>query len=219
MQLTQSETIRRVIQDNAPPERFRSAALLLHVSSCTPSRSTTDPGAAELSPYVDDWVPKSGEGKGGVGRRGLWLKNTSYFSLREDTPADKHSLFIWATRARAHTRTHNISFLSISLYFSPTNKKHSPHFSTSKLGSSASKRPREGACGTAFLQLTIHVTELSNNRLLSPLSCYVLPLGTTINADVENALTLRISPQIARKEVMAGGRILRAVSEATGLKV
>lgn len=148
------------------------------------------------------------------------MKNTSYFSLQEDTPADKHSLFIWATRAHSLTRAHtHISFLSISLYFSPTNKKHSPHFSTSKLGSSASKRPREGACGTAFLQLTIHVTELSNNRLLSPLSCYVLPLGTTIYADVEKALTLRILPQIARKEVMAVGRILQAVSEATGLKV
>lgn len=32
------------------------------------------------------------------------MKNTSYFSLQEDAPADKRSLFIWAARAR--TRTH-----------------------------------------------------------------------------------------------------------------
>lgn len=70
-------------------------------------------------------------------------------------------------RAHAHARTHHISFLSISLYFSPTNKEHSPHFSTSKLGSSASERPREGACGPA------PATHHPRNRL-SPLHAALL---------------------------------------------
>lgn len=119
-------------------------------------------------------VSKSGDGKGGVGEVvGGGARIEEYiplFSLLEDAPPDKYSVFIWATHTytrasthvctHAHTHRHTyISFLSISPYFSPTNKKHSPHFSTSKLGSSTSKRPRKGACGTAFLQLTIHVTE------------------------------------------------------------
>lgn len=71
--------------------------------------------------------------------------------------------FIWATHTHTHThareRVHKLLiYLTVfffppllsSLSLSPTNKKHSPHFSTSKLGSSTSKRPKEGACGTAF---------------------------------------------------------------------
>lgn len=147
------------------------------------------------------------------------MKNTSYFSLQEDAPADKRSLFIWAARARARTRTHHISFLSISLYFSPTNKKHSPHLSTSKLGSSG----RERGPAERLQQLTIRGTELP------PLHCSGSPTARCSPLDpvtsfhsgqqptrmrAQKAVARRFSPRTVRK-----GRILRAVSGATGLKV
>lgn len=157
---------------------------------------------------------------------GLRLTNASHFfsPVRRRTIRQIFGFYLGYTfiRARAH-----ISFLSISPYFSPTNKKHSPHFSTSKLSSSTSKRPREGACGTAFLQLTIHVPEqplrLENVKVKQsqqqaahiynqPRLCslyrhigqfFFLPLNANKG---EELFSLYFSPQVVFQEIMAGGR-------------